>query len=343
MKKRSTISEIARAAGVGTATVDRVLNDRGNVRDDTKRKVYDAAVSVGYHAVPLLRERLQSNLPVRKLGLLLQKENQEFYQSFAQAFEDHVLTCPEIRGRAEVVFAKSQDPHEHASLMAELGRRNHAIAATAVNHPEVSRTVQDLQEHDTPVFSLLNDFGQGQTHAYVGLDNMKIGRIAGWAIRSVARRQGKIAVFVGGSRWHGHELRETGFRSYLREHSAHHELLETLVNLETRNVTYEATLDLLHRHPDLSGIFVAGGGMEGAIQAVRECRAPGEVAMVVNELTRQSQGALQDGYVSLISSTPLQRLCKTLVQAMAQAVSDSATGEPRQIFLQPEIYVPESL
>ena len=343
MRKRSTISEIARMAGVGTATVDRVLNDRGNVRDETKRKVYDAAVAVGYHAVPLLRERVQSDLPVRKLGILLQKENQDFYQRLLQEFERHVSERPDIRGQADIVFAKSQDPNEHAELMAELGRRNDAVAATAVNHHETARVVRDLREANTPVFALMNDFGQGLRHAYVGLNNMKVGRIAGWAIKNALHNKGKIAVFVGGSRWHGHELRETGFRSYFREHSTHHELLETLINLETRNVTYEATLDLLYRYPDLKGIFVAGGGMEGAIQAVREKRAPGEVAMVVTELTRVSQSALQDGYVTLINSTPLERLCQVLVQAMADACENGIIGEPRQIFLQPDLFVPESL
>ena len=43
-----------------------------------------------------------------------------------------------------------------------------------------------------------------------------------------------------------------------------------MVNLETRHITHEATLDLLQRYPDLVGFYVAGGGMEGAIAALRE-------------------------------------------------------------------------
>ena len=83
---------------------------------------------------------------------------------------------------------------------------------------------------------------------------------------------GKLAVFVGGYRWHGHELRETGFRSYLREYAPDFSVLDTMVNLETRQLTYEATLNLLDRNPDLRGLYCAGGGMEGAIAALRETR-----------------------------------------------------------------------
>ena len=343
MGRRTTIADIARTAGVGTATVDRVLNGRGTVHEATARKVYAAAEKVGYHAAPLIRERLRSELPERRLGLLLQKENQEFYQRFAGVFEDCVHAHAGVRGRAEIMFARSQDPGEQAQLLVELGRRNHVVAATTVNHHETTRAVNALGDRNIPVFALLNDFAQGVRHSYIGLNNMKIGRMAGWAIYNIAKSPGKVAVFVGGSRWHGHELRETGFRSYFRDQAPGFGLLETLVNLETRNVTYEATLGLLQRHQDLRGIFVAGGGMEGAIAALRESRPPGEVAVVVNELTEVSGRALQDGYVSLINNTPLQNVCDVAVSAMMAAADAVIEGETRQIFLQPELFLPESL
>lgn len=40
---RPTIADLARAAGVSTATVDRVLNGRQSVREETVRRVHDAA------------------------------------------------------------------------------------------------------------------------------------------------------------------------------------------------------------------------------------------------------------------------------------------------------------
>ncbi|SDZ47366.1 LacI family transcriptional regulator, partial [Jannaschia faecimaris] len=43
MANRPTIADLARAAGVSTATVDRVLNGRLSVRAETARKVQDAA------------------------------------------------------------------------------------------------------------------------------------------------------------------------------------------------------------------------------------------------------------------------------------------------------------
>ncbi|HUG61288.1 MAG TPA: LacI family DNA-binding transcriptional regulator, partial [Methylomirabilota bacterium] len=40
MGSRPTIEDVARSAGVSVATVDRVLNGRQKVREDTARRVY---------------------------------------------------------------------------------------------------------------------------------------------------------------------------------------------------------------------------------------------------------------------------------------------------------------
>ena len=217
------------------------------------------------------------------------------------------------------------------------------MAASAVTHPEVTDAVEALKLAGVPCYALLNDFAQGVRQNYLGLNNVKVGRIAASMIALAAKGNGKVGVFVGGYRWHGHELRETGFRSYFREFAPQFTVLDTLVNLETRQLTYEATLDLLDRTPDLSGIYVAGGGMEGAIAALKEVRAPGEVALVVNELTPESRAALIDRYVTMAIATPLPQLCRDLVSMMAEATRNGMSDLSSQHFLQPQLYLPESV
>jgi LacI family transcriptional regulator, galactose operon repressor len=343
MANRPTISDVAKAAGLSASTVDRALNGREKVREETAQKVYLAAEKLGYHAAPLIKQRLVADLPQFKLGFLLQKENQAFYLSFRDEIERAAAQLHNVLAQVEIAFAPSQDPREHADMMRDLGSRNQVLAATAVNGHEVTAAVTELRKKNIPFFSLLNDFAQGVRQHYVGLNNLKIGRIAAWAIVSTTPIPGKVAVFVGGHRWHGHELRETGFRSYFREHAQMFTVLDALVNLETRQVTYEATLDLLHRNPDLKGIFVAGGGMEGAIQAVKEMRQPGEVSLVVNELTEISTIALREHYVTLIDATPLPKLCRDLVGGMVKSAIEGVSDTTGQIFLQPDIFVPESV
>ncbi|WP_048646108.1 LacI family DNA-binding transcriptional regulator [Nitratireductor soli] len=349
MARRPTIADLAERAGVSVATVDRVLNDRLRVREETARRVYEAAAAIGYHAAALIHQRITADLPRMDFGFLLHKEGQPFYQAFARALEAAVAARHDIRGRAHVAFVRNQAPGEMTEALRSLGARTQVLAATSLDHHAVTRTVEALKGEGKLVFSLLSDFAQGVRESYIGLNNKKVGRTAAWMIARTARRPGKVAIFVGSHRWHGHELRETGFRSFFREHAPQFEILETLVNLETRQVTYEATLNLLDRYPDIAGFYVAGGGMEGAIGALREALEEGRFqtgngpSVIVNELTPDSTAALQDQVVTAVIATPLHELAQALVELMVGAVRTGPAEMPGQLFLPLGLHVPESL
>ena len=341
MARRPRLEDVARAAGVSLATVDRVLNGREAVRPETVALVHEATRQVGHASARRLMPAPE--LPEVRFGVVLHKQGQDFYRAFAEELERAVALAPGVLGRLVLEFSTSQAPGEMAGLLRSMAGRCDALAATAVNHPEVTAAVEALKAQGLAVFSLLSDFAQGVRAGYVGLNNLKVGRTAGWIMALTAQGPGKVAIFVGGHRWHGHDLRETGFRSYLRECAPGLTVLDTLVNLETRQLTYEATLALLARHDDLRGIYVAGGGMEGAIAALRETRAPGAVALVVSALTGESRAGLAGGHVTMVIDTPLATLCRDLVAMMLRATQDGATGSGAQHFLPPDLHVAESI
>ena len=343
MANRPTITDLAKASGVSVATVDRVLNGRAKVRAETTQRVFDAAHAIGYHGTPLLAQRLKSDLPEVRIGFVLHKEKHHFFQAFKQAAEGAAARAYGIRGKAVIAYAQGQTPQAFVETMEGIAPSVDVLAATAIAHVDTGDAVQRFQAQGKPCFALLNDFAQGHRRSYIGLNNLQTGRIAAHMVATAAPRAGKVAIFVGGHRWHGHELREAGFRSYFREHAPQFEILDTLVNLETRELTYEATLDLLARYPDLTGIYCAGGGMEGAIAALREVRAPREVALVVNELTPDSRRALADRYLELVINTPLNRVCDDLFGLARTVLERSENQIPGQHFLMPELFLPESI
>lgn len=341
--RRPTANDVAREAGVSVTTVDRAMNGRARVREDTIRKIAEAAHRIGYHGKGLFEDRLKTVVPEVTFGFILSKKGQEFYQIFAREIEKAVAQRTDVRIRADIRYASSQAPDEYARLLSELGESCDAIACGAVNDQRLTQVVQRLKDNGVPVFSILNDFAQGVRKNYIGTNNMKSGRVAAGYLTRTLKQSGKLAIFVGGNRWHGHDLREVGFRSFVREVDLGFTVLDTLVNLETRQVTYEATLDLLNRHPDLKGIYVAGGGMEGAIAALREMHPAPRVGLVVNELTSESRAGMIDGYVSMVMQTPLEIICPELVNLMVKAARKDDDGTVGQHFLDPLIILPEML
>ncbi len=343
MAGRSTIDDVARVAGVSVATVDRVLNGRAKVREETARKVSEAAESVGYHAAPAIRARALAHVPERHLGIVLQKERHAFYQDFAARLEEAARQDPLRRWRLTIRFSPGQSPRDFADTIAGMAGKVQAVAATGVDHHDVTAAVTLLRERGMPVFSMLSDFAAGVRETYLGTNNLKTGRTAAWLMHRIMRHRGKIAIFIGGHRFHGHDLREAGFRSYFREYAPDVAFVDTTLNLETRQLTYEATLQLLARHPDLSGIYCAGGGMEGAIAALHEADRADQVALIVHELTPESRQGLLQGTVSVVLATPLQPLAVELISSVAHVLDHGMAENPGQRFLAPLVVTPESL
>ncbi|RVB62358.1 LacI family transcriptional regulator, partial [Mesorhizobium sp. M7A.F.Ca.CA.002.04.1.1] len=182
MVKRPTISDLARISGVSVATVDRVLNNRLPVREETARRVYETATDIGYHAAGLIKQRMRQELPEYRLGFLLLRGNDAFYGDFARELELAISQSQRFRGVASIDFASSLAPDEIASQMRRLAAKSRAIAVVGPDHPTLTAVVETLKARGQPVFSVLSDFAAGIREGYIGLDNRKVGRTAAWMI-----------------------------------------------------------------------------------------------------------------------------------------------------------------
>jgi LacI family transcriptional regulator len=342
--KRPTIADLARASGVSVATVDRVLNARLPVREDTARRVYEAATEIGFHAAGLIGQRLHRELPEYRLGFLLLRPKDPFYRAFATELTEAVSQSQQFRGAASIDFTESLAVEEIVDRLRRLAAGSHALALVSPDHPMLTAAVKELKERGIPVFALLSDFANGVRDGYVGVDNMKVGRTAAWMIANSAGKGGKVALFVGSHRFHGHELREIGFRAFFRENAPGFTVMETFVNQESYQATHEALTALLEQHNDLAGCYIAGGGAEGGISALRQVapEAPRPV-MVCNEITADRRAALAEGLLTMVIDTPLRPLCTELVALMANALEKGAAAAPGQTFIPFGIYLPESI
>lgn len=341
--KRPTIRDLAQAAGVGVATVDRVLNGRLTVREETARKVLEAAERIGYHATNAIRQRILADRPEYHLGVVLQKERHAFYQAFAREMREAAARQHDRRIRVSISFAESAEPAQVAARLMQLAGKVHAVAATGIDHHDVTNAVSALRARGIATFALLSDFAQGQREAYFGTNNLKLGRTAAWLITRTARRPGKVALFIGGHRYHGHTLREAGFRAYCREFAPEFEVLDAIVTLETRHLTRDALEGMLARHADLVGVYCCGGGMEGAIAALAEAAAGETIGAVVHEITPESRQALMERRLTGVFQTPLREICDELLATVIHTIEAGMAENPGQRFVTPMLWTPESI
>src|SRR3989338_7232493 len=100
--KRPGMAELAQAAGVSIATVDRFLNGREAVREDTRIRITEAAQRIGHPAARRLVPQA-ADLPELRFGGLLHKQGQDFYKAFADELHRAVALVPGGRGRGGLV------------------------------------------------------------------------------------------------------------------------------------------------------------------------------------------------------------------------------------------------
>jgi LacI family transcriptional regulator len=235
-------------------------------------------------------------------------------------------------------------PDLSAAVIAErllrLGEMAHAVAVVSVDHPRVSDTIAALRARGVQTFAILTELGAEAAAPYVGRDNRKEGRTAAWLIVKAARRPGKVGIIVGSHRFPCQETAEISLRAYLRENAPEFAPLEPLVNLEDPRIAYAATQDLIGANRDFVGLYICGGGQEGVIAAARDEAAPGELAIVCNELTADARAGLIDGVLTAVISTPTALLAERAVAAMSAAVAALQEMVPSPVYVPFELYLP---
>ena len=314
-----TMHDVARAAGVGVATVDRVINGRARVRPETAQRVLAAAEQLGFRRSGLIRHRLDQQGRALRLGFILQHRRSPFYQQVARALQQAAREHPAAQIEVRIEFLQELTPRCVAASLQQLAGQVDAIALVAADHPHLSQAIDALQAQGLPVFAFISDLGAESIAGHVGIDNRKVGSTAAWAISRLSSRPGKVGLILGSHRYHCQEQCEISFRAYLREQAPQFQLLETLVSLEDNALAQQATLELLQQHPDLVGVYVAGGGIEGVIDGLR-CTPVTGLVTVCHDLTDVTRRALVDGIATVVISHPYlpmaQRLCQLMVQRL---------------------------
>jgi len=325
---RPTIPDLAKAAGVSVATVNRVLAGGENVRLATRLLVQEAAERIGFYGLGTIQANVAAARPRYRFGFLLLQPHRQFYQNCAAAIRDAARAFEETGVELEVriEFLEDLSPQNTATRALELGAECDSICITSAVHPVVTQAVETLQGRGLPVFALIAQLSAAGLVHYVGLDNWKVGRTSAWAIEGLCKKPGKIGILMGNPRFRNQEMNESGFRSYFREHAPDFTLLEPLSTFESSAVAEEMTEKLLTQHPDLTSLFVSGGGITGAMAALRASGRASELVVVGYDLMESTRSGLLDGTLQVVIAHPLRQMAEELIRGMVRAARSHHDG-----------------
>lgn len=341
--RRPTIRDLADAAGVSISTVNRILSGAMGVRGPTVGLVRDAAERIGFYGLGTIRSQIDERRTKYRFGFLLLQPSRALYKALAAAIEEEAAKLEDASVEVVIRFAEDLNPQFIAASLLELGETCQAVGVVAAVHPLVSQAIETLQSRGVPVFALISQLSATGAVNYVGRDNWKSGRTAAWAIANVCKAPGKIGILVGNHRFRCQEMNESGFRSYFREFAPDFTLLEPLSTFETSAVAEEMTERLLAEHPDLKGLCVAGGGISGAIRALRASGKAGQIVTVCHQLLDTTRDGLLDGTLNMVLSDRVGLMAQETIAGMIRACQNPDRHSAQTVILPFDVYTRENI
>jgi LacI family transcriptional regulator len=293
---RSTLIDIAREAGVSTATVDRVLNNRSGARSRTRDVVLETAKRLGYISdggAPMPAANAANE--VIRLDFALPEGTNLFVTDLHRQIEQQARARPDLDVRIHII--EGFNPDTLAGKLHELRGQTRGIGVIALDHPTVREALRALAVGNVEVVTIASDIHHVPRAAYIGIDNRAAGRLAGYLVSRFmgSGRAGKVALFAGSLSYRGHEEREMGFRHVIAEMAPSLEIVELREMRDDRERAYAEASALLDRHPDLAAIYDVGAGTTGIARALKERGRDQSVVFVGHEATEDTRELLLDG------------------------------------------------
>lgn len=303
-----TIREIASATGLGTATIDRVLNGRGSVREATRLRVREALEQLSNRpAVPAVAQK--------KIAFL-SEGGASFNQSMREALETHNAAHPEILCSFTGIATGAVETLELAELIESTAGEVDGLVISAPDALAINRAVRTVTAQGTPVVCLTTDLPTSNRIAYVGNDQTSAGATAAYLMaRLLGGRSGRLLLVVSAP-FRCQEERELGFRRVLRSEFSHLDVEERVNSHDTLEHSYSNVRDYIRDHGAPVGVYNVAAGNLGVAQALREAGLEGEVVFIGHELNANSRMLLESSALDLVIGHDFEREVTLSVEAV---------------------------
>ena len=290
-RHRVNLAEVAKRAGVGIATVDRVLNERGNVSLKTAHKVLEAAQKL--HIKRILPAPYHK---IVRIEVLLARPELPLIARMSDEFRS-------LSGRLDrsVVVQRTILADEKPETMARAIRRTEADAVIVytLEHDATHRAIAAMAGKGVPTITIISDLPQSKRHAYAGIDHYRAGRTAGYFIEKMAPRAGPVLVLCNHLGFQGHAARMGGFRDFLDGSPRGLHITEILEGRDDQVLSELVLRSALGRHPATVAIYNVGAGNRGVAAAIKGLKGEGRPIFVGHELNDVTREMLKSGTMAM--------------------------------------------
>lgn len=331
MAHQFPIKEIARQAGLGTATVDRVLNNRANVSPQTRNRVAEAMRELKAQEAQLAARGRRFFLDVVAEAPL------RFSREIRIATETALRAVPHAAIRVRFQFQEVMTEDETVAALARIAKRgSHGICLKARDTLAVREMIERLTSENIPVFTLVTDLPGSARRGYFGLDNAQAGRTAAYLLAQTLPDQGGIVLTSRSNEcFRGETDRFTAFRSLVERLKPGTRLIDASGGAGMTAATGRSLDAVLTGCKDISAVYSMGGGNLAILRKLAECGLQ-PTTFVAHDLDLENSRLLAKGKISYVLHHDLEKDMRTLLEIAVgryenQALDSCASSSDVQI------------
>ncbi|WP_250502500.1 LacI family DNA-binding transcriptional regulator [Caballeronia sp. AZ7_KS35] len=309
MARRFLIKEIALQAGLGVATVDRVLNGRAHVREGTRRRVEQAIRE-------LEKQEIQLATTGRKLLIdVVVEAPTRFSTEIQDALEAELPAFHPAVLRPRFLMRETMTTAEVVETLHSVAKRgSHGVLLKARDVSEISEAIGELKTKGIPVVTMFTDIPLSGRFAYAGLDNRVAGTTAAYLIGQWLRGAvGTVLITISDEGFRGEEEREASFRRALRVSYPNLTLLDASGGHGLNLQTEERMRQVVTRSSKIAAVYSMGGG-NTAVLKVLEAAKQNPLCFIGHDLDRDNVGLLRRGKMQAILHHELRQDMRSACQ-----------------------------
>lgn len=258
--KRITVKDLAKELNVSLGTINKVLNNKIGVGDETRKKVLQTAERMGYQ-MNRVAQSLARN--IINIGIIIPVVWPEYY-GYLKIGLDHELERLRdynIIGKYYTVSGLHSLNDTVEALKACSRDKMDAVVICPAYESNFIEYIDKLYKQGIPVVTLGSDLSNCQRMSCVRVDSYKSGRLAAEFMKLIVKDGKPMAIFVGNKDINDHKEKISGFTEEAGDSSS--SKIGVFETQDEPDLAYYLTGKVLRDSPDLGGIYVATGNSIG--------------------------------------------------------------------------------
>jgi len=346
-KKKVTMKDVAKYAGVAIGTVDRAINNTGYVSEKKKEVILRAINELNY--VPNRAASVLSKQKQLTIGVVYPNSERYFWaeinkgiQKAEKQYAQYGLSV--VRG-----YFENYNLEEQIRVLEMLIEKNKVDGLAFVPlHPlKFNPLINNLHQRGIPVVTFDSDAPASKRICFIGEDSLKGGKLAGRLMALFLGGKGKIAILRGQANLLAIQQRISGFMEKIAGEYPNLEI-EKFYDMYEDERDFEETIyniveDISKSRHKIDGIFVTNALINIVGKAVKQTKELSGIILIGFDYSEEISELIQNDIVSAVVSTDLENEGYLAIKKLYKHINNQKTTPESCTISNFEIKIKETL